>query len=328
MNPPRVSVIMPVFNGESYLAASIGSAAAQTLPPFEMIVVDDGSSDGSVALAERLETPFPKRVLRVANGGQSRARNIAAGMAGGDYLAFLDHDDIWHREHLARLLAPLEADPGLGWAYSDIDEMDHDAQLVHRNLLRTLNPAVEHPKTSLYNLLSADMFIFPSAAVVRTLAFRAVGGFDERLAGYEDDDLFLRLFRAGWSNVFLPDSLVRYRRHLSSSAFSERMWRSREIYAQKLMAAFPDDREFARFWIRDLIAPRFYRSGVDEYLRHLARGRYDLCLRALDLARRYAALSRPPVRRRLRQAAAFRLMRHPRVFARLYPLLRADVRFR
>ncbi len=114
MNPPRVSVIMPVFNGESYLAASIGSAAAQTLPPFEMIVVDDGSSDGSVALAERLETPFPKRVLRVANGGQSRARNIAAGMAGGDYLAFLDHDDIWHREHLARLLAPLEADPGLG----------------------------------------------------------------------------------------------------------------------------------------------------------------------------------------------------------------------
>ena len=319
---------MPVFNGEAYLAASIGSAAAQTLLPLELIVVDDGSSDASVELAERLETPFPKRVLSVANGGQSRARNAAAAMAQGDYLAFLDHDDIWHREHLARLLAPLEADPGLGWAYSDIDEMDQDAQLVHRNLLRALNPAVEHPKTSLYNLLAADMFIFPSAAVVRTAAFRAVGGFDERLAGYEDDDLFLRLFRAGWNNVFLPESLVRYRRHLASSAFSERMWRSREIYAQKLMDAYPDDREFARYWIRDLIAPRFYRSGVDEYLRHLARGRYDLCLRALDLARRYAALSHPPARRRMRQAVAFRLMRRPWLFARLYPLLRTDVRFR
>lgn len=322
-----VSVIMPVYNGVSYLEASIGSAAVQTLQPLEMIVVDDGSSDGSAEFAERLETPFPKRVIRVENGGQSRARNMAAATAQGDYLAFLDHDDIWHRQHLERLLEPLLADPEVGWSYCDIDEMDHDAQVVHRKLLRTLNPDVEHPKRSLYNLLAADMFIFPSAAVVRAASFREVGGFDERLAGYEDDDLFLRLFRAGWGNTFVAEGLVRYRRHLSSSVFSDRMWRSREIYAAKLMKAFPDDRDLARFWVRDLIAPRFFRSGIDEYVRHMARGRHDLCARALDLARRYAALTRPALPQRVRRAVALRLMAHPPLFALLLRLTRRDTRF-
>jgi glycosyltransferase involved in cell wall biosynthesis len=325
---PAISVIMPVYNGLSYLEASIRSAAIQTLQPEEIIIIDDGSADGSAELADSLPTPFPKRVLRVPNGGQSRARNIAASVACGEFLAFLDHDDIWHRSHLEKLLVPFAMNPGLGWSYCDIDEMDHDAKIVHRQLLRTLDPNVEHPKRSLYNLLSADMFVFPSAAIVRAKAFAEVGGFDERLAGYEDDDLFLRLFRAGWENAFVPESLVCYRRHLSSSAFSNRMWKSRDIYATKLMEAFPDDRELSRFWIRDLIAPRFFRAGLAEYLRHMARRRYDLCSLALDVARRYSGLSQPGLRRRIRLGFIFQLMRWPQLFAILYQLLRRDPRFR
>jgi len=324
---PSASVITPVYNGAAYLEACLDSVLRQTLAPAEIIFVDDGSTDGTVALLDAVGTPFPKHVLRQENRGQSAARNLAASVARGTYLAFLDHDDLWYPRHLERLVALLEADPALGWAYSDIDEMDHDARLVHINLLRTLNPSVQHPKVSIYNMLSADMFIFPSAAVVRRDAFLAVGGFDERLSGYEDDDLFLRLFRAGWQNAFVEESLTRYRRHLASSAFSERMWQSREIYAQKLMEAFPDDPDFVRFFVRDLIAPRFFRCGVDEYLRHLARGRWDLCMKALDVARRYSARCRPPAVRRLRNFIAFRLMAYPRAFARIYPLLRRDPRF-
>jgi glycosyltransferase involved in cell wall biosynthesis len=324
---PGISVIMPVYNGISYIEASIKSAAMQTLAPLEIIVIDDGSKDGSADFAESLPTPFLKHVVRVTNGGQSRARNIAAAMAKGELLAFLDHDDIWHRDHLRRLSEPFANDPDLGWSYCDIDEMDHDAKVVHRCLLRTLNPDVEHPKSSLYNLLADDMFIFPSAAVVRAKAFMEAGGFDERLAGYEDDDLFLRLFRAGWGNVFIPDSLVRYRRHLSSSAFSERMWKSREIYAAKLIEAFPDDRDLSRYWVRDLIAPRFFRAGQAEYIRHMARGREDLCALALDVSCRYSALSKPGLRRRVRQSVIFKLMEHPRLFSLLFVLLRRDPRF-
>ncbi len=329
MSRPTVSVIMPVYNGAAYLVDSVDSVVRQTLPPAEIVVVDDGSTDGTPELLAALQTPFPKRVLRQETRGQSAARNVAASVATGTYLAFLDHDDIWKPQHLERLVGLLEADPALGWAYSDIDEMDHDAQMVQTNLLETLNPKVQHPKKSIYNMLADDMFIFPSAAVVRRDAFLAVGGFDERLAGYEDDDLFLRLFRAGWLNAYVEDSLVRYRRHLASSAFSERMWTSREIYARKLMEEYPNDPDLSRFFVRDLIAPRFYRCGVEEYLRHLARGRWDLCYRALDVARRFSRLSQPRARLRLKRFIAFQLMAHPPLFARIYPLLqRNDPRFR
>jgi len=94
MTGPAVSVIVPVLNGAGYLRDSIGSAVAQTMLPTEIIIVDDGSSDGSSALAESIETPFAKRLLRQNNRGQSAARNLAASVATGTYLAFLDHDDI------------------------------------------------------------------------------------------------------------------------------------------------------------------------------------------------------------------------------------------
>lgn len=328
MSRPAISVITPVYNGVAFLPDCIGSILRQTLPPSEVILIDDGSTDGSAAFLEAIEMPCTKRILRQQNSGQSAARNLGTSVATGTYLAFLDHDDIWHPRHLELLVAELEADPDFGWSYSDIDEIDHEGRLVQIRLLRTLNPEVQHPKTNIYNMLHADMFIFPSAAVVRRDAFLGVGGFDERLAGYEDDDLFLRLFRAGWQNAFLEDALVRYRRHLASSAFSERMWRSREIYAQKLMETFPDDPDFARFFVRDLIAPRFYRCGVDEYLRHLARGHWDLCLRALDVMRRYSSRCRLPAGRRIRRLVAFSLMAYPPLFARMYPWLRRDGRFR
>lgn len=329
MSGPSVSVITPVLNGAAYLPACVEGVRRQTLAPLEMIIVDDGSTDDTPALLRALDLPFPLRVLAQPTRGQSAARNLAVSVARGSYLAFLDHDDIWHPRHLERLVGLLEADGELGWAYSDIDEMDGDAGLVQTNLLAVLNAEVQHPKVSLYNMLRHDLYIFPSATVMRRAAFEEVGGFDERLAGYEDDDLFLRLFRRGWRNAFTPEALVRYRRHTASSVFSQRMWTSRETFAAKLMESFPDDAEIGRYYTRDLIAPRFYRCGIDEYVRYLAQGRWDLCHTALELAMRFSALSRPPPTLKLKRQLAFRLMARPRLFARLYPLLeRGDPRFR
>ncbi len=323
MTQPQVSVIMPVYNGERYLHESVGSVIRQTLRPAELLLVDDGSTDGSRKLLEVIDAPFPKHVFHQENRLQSAARNLAASVATGTYLAFLDHDDAWHPHHLERLVAPMEEDHRVGWAYSDIDEIDANGRLVSVRLVRSLNPAVEHPKTSLFNMLSADMFIFPSASVVRRDAFLAVGGFDERLSGYEDDDLFLRLFRAGWLNVFVSESGIRYRRHSSSSAFSPRMWLSRDIFARKLIETYPDDPELVRFYVRDLIAPRFYACAREEYWRHFPFGRHDLCLRALGLMRHFSAMSRLPLgRRRLKRCLGFQILAHPRLFGALYPLLR------
>src|SRR5262249_58356574 len=90
----------------------------------------------------------------------------------------------------------------------------------------------------------------------------AVGGFDERLCGYEDDDLFLRLFRAGYDNVFIDEPLSQWRIHRTSTSRSSHMARSRMIFATKLFEQFHDDRARRRYWGRDCLAPRVFSSSL------------------------------------------------------------------
>jgi glycosyltransferase involved in cell wall biosynthesis len=320
--PPTVSVLLPVIDAMEYLRPTIDSIVRQKLQPAEVIFIDDGSTDGTQEFIESIELPFHKQVLYQKAGFQSAARNLAATHASGTYLAFIDHDDVWYPQHLEQLVALLEANPLLGWAYSDMNEMDKDGGLIATRIIRHLNPAAEHPKTNIINMMSSDMFVFPSAAVVRRDAFLQIGGFDERLSGYEDDDLFLRMFRAGWLNAFNPEATICYRRHFGSSAFSERMWLSREIFAEKLCDAYPDEPELVRFYIRDVIGPRFYSHAREEYWRHFPHRRWDLCMRSLELMRRFSAMSEPSLRNRLRRSIGFRILARPALFEHLYPLLR------
>jgi glycosyltransferase involved in cell wall biosynthesis len=257
---------VPVFNGRRFLLEAVRSVAAQTLAPCELILVDDGSTDGSLEILEGLApTEFPIRVLRQANAGQSAARNAAARQAEGDYLAFLDQDDTWYPRHLADLTAPLEANPAAGWAYCDFDEMDLDGHLVTRAFLRTLN--LPHPKRTIYDCVAGDLMVLPSASVLRRTAFEQAGGFDEALCGYEDDDLFVRVFRLGWEHVYVKRALVRFRIHSSGSSASPRFLASRERYAAKLIEILPDDVRLFRYYVSLGIAPRFFLTSLDDYVR-------------------------------------------------------------
>ena len=319
---PTVSVLLPVIDAMDFLPATIDSIIQQTLQPAEVIFIDDGSTDGTREYVEGLDLPIPKQVLYQNHGYQSAARNLAASHATGKYLAFVDHDDVWYPQHLEQLIALLEANPLLGWAYSDMNEMDKRGGLIATQIIRKLNPAADHPKTNIINMMSSDMFVFPSAAVVRRDAFLEIGGFDERLSGYEDDDLFLRMFRAGWLNAFNPEATICYRRHFGSSAFSERMWLSREIFADKLCEAYPDEPELVRFFARDIIGPRFYGHAREEYWRHFPHRRWDLCLRSLGLMRRFSAMSELTLRERWARAIGFSVLARPALFELLYPFLR------
>ena len=93
----------------------------------------------------------------------------------------------------------------------------------------------------------------------------SVGGFDERLCGYEDDDLFMRMFRAGFENIYIDKALSKWRIYPGSTSYSFRMARSRGIYTRKLLEIFPDDQKRARYYARDLIVPRFFDHAIREY---------------------------------------------------------------
>ncbi len=292
MSSPRISVIVPVYNGRRFLRTALDSVFGQSLPACELIVVDDGSTDGSLdELTSLAPTGLPVRVLRQANCGQSAARNLAARCAEGEYLAFLDQDDIWYPEHLEALIEPLLANPAAGWAYCDFDEIDLEGYLVTRAFLRAFG--VRHPKLTIADCVRADLMVLPSASVLRRTAFEAVGGFDEALSGYEDDDLFLRFFRSGWEQVFLDRTLVRFRVHASSSSAARRFLDSRVCFTAKLMALLPDDPRMMRFYLRDAIAPRFFQVSLDDYVRACSAGEWDDARLALSVLNRFAALRQP-----------------------------------
>jgi glycosyltransferase involved in cell wall biosynthesis len=318
-----ISAIIPVFNGRRFLKAAVASVLRQTLRPCELLLVDDGSSDGSCDeyLAPNPNSPVPIRVIRRPNGGQSAARNTAASEATGSLLAFLDQDDIWYPHHLKDLSALMKQDDRLGWVYSDLDEIDAEGLLFARSIVQRM---AAHPKERIIDLLMGDMFVVPSASLVRKSAFFSVGGFDECLSGYEDDDLFLRLFRNGYANRFLPQGTVQWRLYPGSASTTSRMAKSRRIYVRKLIAMFPDDRVHMRFFTRDLIAPRFLRAAIAGFARALAAGDAELLRLHREEARYLLHLGR--FNGLIRATVA--LMGTPWLFSALLKAVKPDVAWR
>jgi glycosyltransferase involved in cell wall biosynthesis len=227
--------------------------------------VDDGSHDDGPEIVMALPEADRITLLRKTNGGQASARNFGVTSSKSSLIAFLDQDDLWYPRHLECLIeAYNKADVvPLGWVYSNVDEIDEHGNLVNRRVLDLINSS--HPKERLLTCLSQDMFVLPSASLIAREAFVAIGGFDERLKGYEDDDLFFRMFRAGYRNVYVNEPLSQWRIHFDSSSHSLRMAQSRMIYFEKLCAAFPDDLYRNCFYVRDVIAPRFLRNVLREY---------------------------------------------------------------
>jgi glycosyltransferase involved in cell wall biosynthesis len=289
---PKASIvaIIPLYNGEHYIETAINAVLNQSHPVDEFVVVDDGSTDSGPAIVENICQRHPVMLLRKRNGGQSSARNYGVMRSTSELIAFLDQDDAWYPNHLTELVKPFQKGhpAALGWSYSNLDEIDGKGNFVNRGVLSLL--PISHPKKYLTNCLREDMFILPSASLISRKAFDSVGGFDERLSGYEDDDLFLRMFRAGWDNVYIDKSLSQWRIYTGSSSFSARMGKSRMIYFEKLCAQYPDDSQRKMFYIRDCLAPRFIKNIFFDYTYAIAAGKDDRVVSAakdLSLVAKY-----------------------------------------
>lgn len=321
LSSPRVSVIVPVYNGEWYLDEALNSVAAQTLVAHEVIVVDDGSLDASAERVSAFAARNPSltvHLIRQENRGQSASRNRAAAAATGELLAFLDQDDRWYPDHLQRLAAAF-SQPDVGLAFSDFDEIDHLGNLVVRSFLSTHQ--IPHPRNSITDWIGSDSMILPSAALVRTAAFRAVDGFCEELIGYEDDDLWIRLFRAGWRTKYVKRSLGVFRVHAGSSSTQASFRRSRIVFFQRVSRMMPDHVELRRYYTTDVLLPRLLASSTADYR---AAVRAGLDAEAVEIARNIAELmavagSRVLSRRQLRMLGRPALVRWGARWSRWLP---------
>lgn len=307
-----ISVVMPLYNGRSYVGEALQSVLDQSVLPGEVIVVDDGSTDASHEVIDSIESPIPVKIIRQSNRGQAAARNVGVSVANGEFVAFIDQDDGWRRGHLEALLRAISKDPDIAWAYSDFDEIDTQGRTVTHSFIR--EQGLVHPKRTLAACLAADLMVIPSASMLRKEALVGVGGFYEELSGYEDDELFVRIFRAGWNHVFVDKPLTRFRVHGSDSSSSS-SWRfldSRMTYLDRLIESVIDDDRLNRYWVRDLVLPRFFVTTVDDYSRALSRMEWEQAERAAEAAKRMASMMPPRLRRRIEM----RVMSNPKACRR------------
>jgi Glycosyltransferases, probably involved in cell wall biogenesis len=257
-----VTVVLPVYNGlrksEHYLTDCIESVLNQDHDSFELIIVDDGSTEDYSALIDKYKHNDKVKWVRKENGGQSSARNFGAKLGSGKFLAFIDQDDLWYKNRLRETVRAFKMNQknNCVMVYSDLDRIDSKSRIICRNFLREHKLGI-HPKNNIISLLGINAYILPGTMLVERDKFLQLGGFNEDLSGYEDDELALRFFHHG-SLIFVEKPLIQWRIYQESYSYSERMDRSFGKYFEILLKNYPNDREQGEFWVRDQIAPRFY----------------------------------------------------------------------
>lgn len=209
---PAVSVVIPTYNRRQFVPAAIDSVLAQSFRDFEIIVVDDGSSDGTAELLAR-DYPAIRTIVLPANGGRSMARNVGWAMARGDYVAFLDSDDLWQPDKLARQV-PLFADPQVVLVHGWVGKVD-----IAGRPLTTETAALEREFAlaarrgyGYGGITRTWCRMYTSAVVLRRPLLQTTGGFDPRLSNFEDWDMLWRVARSG-TVATVEETLVLHRAH-------------------------------------------------------------------------------------------------------------------
>ena len=205
---PKVSVIIPAYNCEKYIAATIDSVLAQTFPDLELVVIDDGSTDGTKDVVQQYDARV--RYFYQKNQGVSAARNRGIAESKGDYIAFLDNDDIWFPDKLELQVPIMEADPDVAMVFTD-GEKFNDVGVVEPTFKVPLEQArlkggvllnrITQMKTNdgsvirdnFYHDLFLKSFVFNSSVLIRKSCLDQVGIIDASLLINSDYDLWIRM---------------------------------------------------------------------------------------------------------------------------------------
>ncbi len=228
---PSVSVILPVFNAERYIAPAVLSILDQTFRDFELIIINDGSTDQSQAILEKLAAGDDRvRLISRPNTGYVPALNEAIELSTGEFIARMDADDICLPDRLAKQVAYLRANPDCVLLGTHVAQMDQDGAVI--GPMRDI--AFGH-ETIVHALLRRGWPMVHPSVMMRTSAVRQIGGYVVEFCPNEDHDLFLKLSEIGQLEN-LPDVLLRYRKHAASESTVKRH-RTEEVMATIIISA-------------------------------------------------------------------------------------------
>lgn len=220
MTNALISVIIPVYNCERYLGEAIESVLAQTYQPIEIIVVDDGSADGSAEVAKRFAPPV--RYYYQSQSGAGAARNYGVSLAQGTFLAFLDADDLWVKDKLTCQMQIFDNEPEVNMVFGHVQQF-HSPEL-DESIKNTINCPAE---------LMAGYI--PGTMLIKRDAFLRVGQFETNLKMGEFISWYMRANELGMQVKMLSKQLMSRRLHQTNTGIRERQ--SRTDYVRVLKAS-------------------------------------------------------------------------------------------
>lgn len=235
---PKVSIIMPVYNGERYVVDAIESALTQAYTNFEVVIIDDGSQDNSAEIIRPYLSDPRVRYIEQGNQGVAAARNAALSIARGEYVGFLDQDDLWSPNKLARQVVYMQAHPECAMVHARQAYIDD-----------TGNPILDYPEDwvrTLEGRCFRDLFIVNGIAVLTVLMRRdilqRVGGFNPEIPRTDDYELWMRIAH-DYPIGFMDEVLAHYRVHGGNTSHDHLKMEIAELGAiESVLRRFPDAR--------------------------------------------------------------------------------------
>ena len=253
-----VSVVIPVFNGAPFIRNAVASVRNQTRLNIEILVVDDGSTDGTQAILADLEKTAEIKWFQQDHSGPATSRNRGVKVSQGEIVALLDCDDIWMPDKLEAQLSILEAKPEVGVVHSDFEVVDEDGIVLERVKAR-------QSSEPLVQAFQGGHVALPSTLVVRRTVLEKVGGLDPELYGSEDSDLTIRLHAVtgyecvdrvlvrklerghGFRDMAFDESVHKHKVLNSRERFLQRLERMQPLTVQQRSAL---DREWGNYFLQ------------------------------------------------------------------------------
>jgi glycosyltransferase involved in cell wall biosynthesis len=256
-----IAVIIAFYNEIGFLRKALESVNKQSMSPDEVVVVDDGSCIEVQDELRRLCSLYKVQLVRKQNGGQSSARNLGVASTRSPFVSFLDQDDSMLIDHLETLFGAFGEGPSAektGFSYGCVSRVDVEGNLLQEYFKPSFDFSEDLP---LAKCLGRNLNVLPSALMIRRAAFERVGGFDETLRGYEDDDLIIRLNIAGYRGSLAEKPVGVWLTNPGSSSNQETMHESKLLFYTKWIGC-SESKDFSFSPSRAVLRALNHRFGV------------------------------------------------------------------